>query len=475
MHPGALLSSLVSLAAVTGIWCWSRYEISALRRNPSASQSSADGNSAAVTVEAHALIQRQAAGLEAKVADLDRENRELREKLAAALEAAKPPPDPATVASRIASMRELAFSKSPEWVPAAPDDILKRLTDHRRAAIPEKAAADRVRAWRAMGFVPDTFDFREASASLAAMKPFGFYDAETGKFYHQKDASLLRADSREQFAGALLPVLISQNFPAVSKSWDVTDNDDAARAALALINGDANFTRVRFSISDQLNSNFDKGQAPPPPPPTYNAPQFMGESWKWTEDQGNLFVQSLHASGGLAAVNAAYSRLPRSTAEILHPDSLYMANPPFQPADVPLDSAPVEGKSPFFSNVAGELASYFLLRPWADVDFCTTASEGWRGDRYQVYPGDSSGDHVLWRSVWASDNDATEFFAALRRILMQRYSIPWQQEFDVSPDQFSLSEPHRAIRLNRHGANVTLIDATSPRVADALAAKFSTH
>ena len=80
-------------------------------------------------------IEGQAAGLEAKVADLDRENRELREKLAAALEAAKPPPDPATVASRIASMRELAFSKSPEWVPAAPDDILKRLTDHRRAAI----------------------------------------------------------------------------------------------------------------------------------------------------------------------------------------------------------------------------------------------------------------------------------------------------------------------------------------------------
>jgi hypothetical protein len=152
-----------------------------------------------------------------------------------------------------------------------------------------------------------------------------------------------------------------------------------------------------------------------------------------------------------------------------------MANPPFQPAEVPLDPAPVDGKSPFFSNVAGELASYFLLRPWADVDFSTTASEGWRGDRYQVYPGDTAGDHVLWRSVWASDNDATEFFAALRRILMQRYSIPWQPEFDVSPDQFSLSEPHRAIRLSRHSATVTLIDATSQRFADALAAKFSSH
>jgi hypothetical protein len=478
MHPGTLLTSLVSAAAVTGIWCWSQYETGRLRRGPEAGSGRQAGSEASVsgataTVEAHALLQRQAAGLESRVGELEKENRELREKLAAALEASKPPPDPGTVANRIAGLRELEFRKLPEWVPTAPDEIVKQLTGARRASIDEGKAALRVRAWRAMGFVPDQFDFRDAAASLAAMKPYGFWDAETGRFHYQKDASLQRADSREQFAGALLPVLLAQNFPPAAQSWEATDNDDAARAALSLIYGDANFTRVRFSISDQMNTNYDKGQAPPAPPPSYNAPQFMGETWKWTEDQGNLFVQTLHGSGGLAAVNAAYQRLPQSTAEILHPDTLYLANPPFRPDEVELDRAPVRGKAPYFSNVAGELACYFLLRPWADVDFSTAASEGWKGDRYLVYPGaDGRGDHVLWRSQWMTGKDAEEFHAALRRILMQRYSIPWQPEYDISAERFAVNEPGRAIRIVRQGAAVTLIDATDGSFAEALAAAF---
>ncbi|MFN7287275.1 MAG: hypothetical protein ACK5TY_03545, partial [Verrucomicrobiota bacterium] len=321
MQPGSLLISLASAAAVTGIWCWSHYESGRQRRGAGMENGSGGvevGSAVSgATVEAHALLQRQAAGLESRVGELEKENLELREKLAAALEAAKPPPDPGTVASRLAKLRELEFRKVPEWVPTPPDEIVKKLTEARRASLDEGAVKQRVRAWRAMGFVPDEFDFREASASLAAMKPYGFWDAEAGRFHYQKDASLQRADSREQFAAALLPVLLAQNFAPAAQGWDATDNDDAARAALSLIFGDANFTRVRFSISDQMNTNYDKGQAPPAPPPSYNAPQFMGETWKWTEDQGNLFVQTLHGSGGLAAVDAAYGRLPQSTAEIL--------------------------------------------------------------------------------------------------------------------------------------------------------------
>jgi hypothetical protein len=33
-----------------------------------------------------------------------------------------------------------------------------------------------------MGFAPAPFDYREAIASLATMKPGGFYEAEAGRF-----------------------------------------------------------------------------------------------------------------------------------------------------------------------------------------------------------------------------------------------------------------------------------------------------
>ena len=80
MHPGALLTSLLSVASAVGGWCWSRYETAGLRRSLSARSGTAaeSGQPATTTAEAHAVIQQQAAALEAKVAALDKENRELR-------------------------------------------------------------------------------------------------------------------------------------------------------------------------------------------------------------------------------------------------------------------------------------------------------------------------------------------------------------------------------------------------------------
>jgi hypothetical protein len=81
MQPGSLLISLASAAAVTGIWCWSQYETGRQRRGAGMENGAggADGGSAVsgATVEAHALLQRQAAGLESRMGELEKENLEL--------------------------------------------------------------------------------------------------------------------------------------------------------------------------------------------------------------------------------------------------------------------------------------------------------------------------------------------------------------------------------------------------------------
>jgi len=134
----------------------------------------------------------------------------------------------------------------------------------------------------------------------------------------------------------------------------------------------------------------------------------------------------------------------------------------------------VNGSAPYFTNVAGEIAAYFVLRTYADVDYCAAATEGWTGDRYAVWTGSKDrGDHLLWRSTWATPNDAREFFDALRRILMQRFEIPWQKEYDAVPDQFRVDDPHRIIHLTRKDTTVTLINATDPAFAKAMDAKFA--
>jgi hypothetical protein len=461
MHPGAVLTSLASLAAAAGVWCWMRYEGWLLERS-----------GLRVTAEdraREAAAQRDSA---AALEKLQQENTELRRQLADALEAAKPPPSPGEVAAKVLAVRELAFSRVPVWTPAPADDIMARLSAGAAAAVPPEAAAARMRACLAMGFVADAFDYSAAMAGVAAMKPGGFYDAASGRLYYQSEATLDRADSRQTFAGALLPVLLAQNFADASPPPE-PDNDDDALAAQCLFSGDANFARVQYSIGDRLRSNYDRGQGPAVVPPSANAPQFFQETWKWSEDAGNLFVQALHAKGGHHAVNQAYLRPPRSTAEILHPEKLYLASPPFAPVRVAFPDMTVNGAAPLLHNVAGEWGVWFLLRIYADVDTASAASDGWAGDRYAVWPGSQEyGDHVLWRSVWMTGEDAQEFFEAQRRILMQRHLIPWQKEYDTAAGRFHVDDPHRVIRLARTERTVTLLNATDPAFAKAAEGKF---
>jgi len=82
---------------------------------------------------------------------------------------------------------------------------------------------------------------------------------------------------------------------------------------------------------------------------------------------------------------------------------------------------------------------------------------------------------VLWRTVWASEKDAAEFFDAMRRGLMQRHHIPWQKEYDSTPGQFRVDDPHRIIRLMQKGSTVTLIDATDLGFASTLEAQIASQ
>lgn len=458
MHPGAVLASLLALAAAGGACSWVLYERQSDAR---VRFSEAAKNKAA--------LQSTDAAQQAALDKLTSENTELRKKLAEAMEAAKPAPTPGEVAERVRASRNLAFVRLPEWVPAPSEEILKRLAAQAVAPVTPEMASARARAAKAMSFVTIDFDYREAVANLAQARPGGFYDPATNKFLFQSDTSLARADARENFAGAILPVLIAQNFARAPQPEP--DNDDALLAAQALARGDASFHRVYFSLNDRLRTNFDQGQAPTPPPPP-SAPQFLTEMWKWSEDSGNLFAQTLHQKGGVSAINNAYARPPRSTAEILHPEELYLASPPFAPVSITFPDTSVSGTPALFTNVVGEAALFFHVRSWADQDAADLATVGWAGDRYVVWPGGKEGDHVLWRSVWRTEGDAKEFFAVLRTGLMSRHLIPWQKEYDAIPGQFRVDEPHRVLRLRMDGKTVTLINATDPAFAKAMEEKF---
>ncbi len=460
---------LLALASLAGLLLWREHSWQVRTKQGEVAPQA--GPAAVADQESELLatngvLQRRASEAESRAGALVAEL----EALKRAVEAAKPTPGPADLAKKFAEQRGLFFDPAPVWTPAAMDVILEKVRLGVESQLSVEAAEARGRAALAMGFHSEPFDYRAAVTSLAQTSSGGYYDAASKAFYYRQEASLARADGREAFIGGLAGALTQEKAGATPLRFD-PPNDDEALALRSLISGDANAARVRFSIADQLNLNFDRSGAPAAAPPNYSAPAYLGETWKFSQDKGSLFVEVLAGQGGNAAIDAAYARPPRSSAEILHPETLYLANPPFQATPVEFSETRVGGMDPYFSNTAGELGTYIVLRSWLGVDEASLASDGWAGDRYAVWSGkDGAGDHVFWKTVWRTEKDAGEFFDHMRRVLMQRFALPWRAVYDELPGQFRVDDPQRVVRLVLRGAEkvVTLLNATEPASARSL-------
>ena len=465
--------NLIAIAAVAGIILWREHAWQVRLREmldatpvATAPVPAVAGNESRL-LENNAALQKQLIGAESRLSSLTAEVDRLKQ----LLEAAKPAPTPDSLAAQFKELRGLAFEPPPQWSPVPLQTILDKVRSQVESQLPVESSQVRARAALAMGFHSEPFDYQAAAVSLAQMTNGGFYDAAANTFFYREEASLKRADGREAFIGGITTALTARKAGDAGNLHDPGD-DDRAIALRSLISGDANASRVRYSLADQLNLNFDRNGAPAAPPPNYSAPVYLAELWKFSQDKGSQFIEVLSGQGGNQAVDAAYARPPQSSAEILHPD-LYLADPPFQPVAVSFADPVVAGQSPYFTNVAGEIGTYIALRSWLGVDESTAGSEGWAGDRYVLWPGEAGvGDHVFWKTVWRTEKDAQEFFEQLRRVVMQRFSIPWRKEYDAVPDRFSVDDPRRNIRLvlDAGRKSVTLLNATNPAFASALEA-----
>jgi hypothetical protein len=413
-------------------------------------------------------LQKQVQQLEDQNQLLQKENQDLRQRLARELEAKTPPPEPASLAQRLAKLRKLDFITLPAFVAKPLGDIQDGVSSGIGAQISDEASTARSKAYQAMGFVPDQFDFRQAMQGTLGAQIITPYDQKSNTALFQDDADLKRVDGRDVVISAAHRALMTQHFAAANPLPVTTENDDAACAIRALALGETSYYRVAWTLQDDLVNLVDQGSSPTLAQPAY-APLFFTEQYKFCADQGKTFVETLLMKGNEPLLDNAYIRPPTSTAEVLHPD-LYMANPPFKPVTISLPDASINGTGPYFKNVAGEYSIYLLFRQFVSADLALRISDGWAGDAYAVHQGPAQiGDHMVWKSAWRTPEDGTEFFDGMKRILMQRFTIPYQKEYD-QPNAFVVSDPHRIIRLkiSADKLSVSLVNATESAAADAL-------
>ncbi len=343
----------------------------------------------------------------------------------------------------------------------------------------------------AMGLLPAGYPLKERYIELLGEQVAAFYDQDTHRLFMYRDAALENGQNRMILSHELTHALQDQHFGLDKLPLTLKTNDDRGLAASALIEGDATLEMQLFLAQDLSLEGIGQsvGQAfTQDMKQLLAAPRILRETLLFPYTEGLRFCMAVRGNrSGFETVSALYSRLPSSSAQILHPEKYFARE---EPIVVQWPDLAVRGEKPLFDNVMGEFGTGVLLTDWAGKA-AAEAAQGWRGDRYLVF---RDGKALVWRSIWSGPVEAERFSQALSKMLAGRYQatpIPVTNTPDAETGTrriVKFQAKGRVIRVIRlvsppgsEGAKekastveVVLIDAAddAPEWADALAEKF---
>jgi hypothetical protein len=261
----------------------------------------------------------------------------------------------------------------------------------------------------------------------------------TGSFYSPWTRQVYVADNgaaglqRQAYAVEMTRALLDEAFDFnASGAYPVCAlNTQQCQAIRALITGDASLTAqqwLRQSATAQDRSEVQGVRSPDLALPDEAASLFVIRDVGFARDAGTAFVQALYQRGSWARVDAAYSTLPQSTEQILHPEK-YLANEqPIELAAVPLTDTLGSDWQIIAEDVLGEWHTDLLLSASANdrqripAEAARSAARGWGGDHLQAYYNSKTDETTLtvaW--TWDSVADAREFKLALTAYLDLRF------------------------------------------------------
>lgn len=247
------------------------------------------------------------------------------------------------VARIVEEVRDLRFEQVPEPTFLPPDELAERAAGFLEQYTDEDAEEDRL-LLEALGAVPPGTDLRALLSTALEEQVAGFYDPETGEMVVGTAAQGERLGPLDEItlAHELEHALADQVLGLPDLSGVPSGDEDAAFAVQALIEGDATLTMVRYaetamSVVDQARLLADQSRLAAELGALSDMPHYLRRSLLFPYEEGLSFVSAVEARGGWELVDAAYTRRPTTTLQILRPQ-LYLdgegaARDPRDPGD----------------------------------------------------------------------------------------------------------------------------------------------
>src|SRR6185503_18829021 len=265
---------------------------------------------------------------------------------------------------------------------------------------------------RAFGLAPNDFAYRAFLIKLLTEQVAGYYDPKAQQVYLADWIEL--EGQKPVMAHELTHALQDQHFNLKRfEKWPKGDSD-AELAAHALIEGDATLTMTLYMTKHPLVAlAFIKslGNQEISTEQFKRAPRALRESLLFPYEAGSNWATAIYRKGGWDLVSKAFTKLPQSTEQIMHPEKYVAYEAPLKLTvpDLKLQLGP--GWKRIDRDVNGEWGCYLILDEYLnDAAESKKAAAGWAGDEFALYEGAASTDlFVAQVTAWDTPGDAREF------------------------------------------------------------------
>ena len=380
----------------------------------------------------------------------------------------RPKPDcsiAVTAMEAVSSIRRLKVLTQVPCRLQARDEVESYLRETIKRKIPDQRIENEGRVYKLLGLIPPEYDYLNGIVSLYTEQLGGYYDPDLN-YYAM--ASWMPAVMQMSIAvHELTHALQDQHFDLGRLMDNNKETSDALMARSALAEGDATAVMIDYerervghpplsdesSIAGFMMENIAGAMISPS---VQKVPSALRHLLIFPYVGGLRFAHTLLQRGGYAQLDKAFHAPPLSTAQVLHPEKFLNGDPSFRdlPVPKPPSGAEAKPKDLLYSDRLGEFVISALIGSYLPPLRASEAAAGWDGDKLALYPSARSKFGVLvWDTEWESDNDAKQFFDALRDAYIVRFGRTEQQSdafatFDAKEmGTLSLSRKRRTVKV----------------------------
>ena len=285
----------------------------------------------------------------------------------------------------------------PEVADASPDDLHRRLLTGRGAEESPFSAGD-VLVLQALDLLPASTDVDDLANPAYDGTILAYYDPDAEELTFYEPGNQPETFGRWVHIHDFTHQMLNETFQL--DTLEISSLDQDARAALrALLEGEATYLQYLYAGGDDLEaeqqSEITEGLSAAASNTMDDVPPYLQDEFAFAYNEGLLFVRALHEQDGYNALNEAWSNLPVSTEQILHPDRYLAGDNP-----LPVTIDPLWEDFENWRLVGEDVLGEFQLRQHlkgqgVDGSQIDRAATGWGGGRYVVYQNENDGNIIL--------------------------------------------------------------------------------